>query len=1028
MKQLLEQRGFFPALALTLAVLALAGAGCTFVSAGSAVRTESHPSRPEPYAGRIIELRDLTPVTGLNLSVHPPVEIVRDGKAVAVIYVADAKGRGRFDPHAYRHMLAAFPPVLTRLVEELVEVVRLSSGAVLERVDQPPSADQPAIVIGDCEETRRAGIDAASIPIEGFVVKTGPNRVYLVGSTQALPPGVSGANDGTAWAVADFLERIVGVRWYWPAEYGGRSIPRRKSLILDPIHYRDQPVFRLRTIHPDENALLALSFSPHAPLPADHKILPFAPGVLPAGESAITAVPQRALWRIGVSLPYQTVQQGGKHSDMAGTFAGDPTGETVFALRADGARDRSVLCYSAPETLAGAIRRCEQVWDTGARPGSWITSTSANIWFPSTPGLACHCQACRATAAPFRDDRALTAGLAARYGDRPAFERVEQLAHEQVIGLFVKRLSEEVAKRWPDKKVIYYPWGTNCPEGMTFPSNLVVHALNMSYAMGLMHQPALRQEQEARLHAWSRTPKEAPSPEGSRTAGDLSINTWFGAYGPSDWTYGPVQYPHVVQDFYRSNRAVMGGSSVLTYSAPCWTTLAPTFYVWMRVLWNPELDVDATLDDLCSRLFGSGANSARALLRLECERWEGVTWTHPLLENDTTSVGEDSRRFSNDRHFRESWPPDVVARMKALRDQALAEMSGDPAARQAFLYWTWTFDAFLKEAEALQRHADQTADAPRSETAASHPVGANADLPAPPTPTPPEIRTNAQDGAEMARIPAGEFLMGTRAAERDAWLATHPQATDDLFLFTDEQPGRPVYLDDYYLYTTEVTVAQYRKFCTATGRAMPSEPAVMVMPPGWKWQDTHPIVNVSWNDAQSYAEWAGAALPTEAQWEKAARGKDRRVFPWGNAWPPPRGAGNFADQTCAAYGKFSRAFLSTSRGQAAITYTTFIADFTDGFALTAPVGGDSPNPFGIHDLAGNVREWCADWYAAEYDPIHPARNPTGPATGVWRVVRGGSWHGSTPGAFRTACRGDYHHLPVGSPSCVVGFRCVVRAP
>jgi len=95
-------------------------------------------------------------------------------------------------------------------------------------------------------------------------------------------------------------------------------------------------------------------------------------------------------------------------------------------------------------------------------------------------------------------------------------------------------------------------------EGIGFSSNLVVQALNMSYSMGLMHQPAVRREQEARLRAWSGAAKDATSTESSGTAAARPVNTWFGSYGPSDWTYGPVQYPHVVQDFYRANRAFIG--------------------------------------------------------------------------------------------------------------------------------------------------------------------------------------------------------------------------------------------------------------------------------------------------------------------------------------------------------------------------------------------------------------------------------------------------------------------------------------
>jgi hypothetical protein len=176
---------------------------------------------------------DLPPVTWKEAPKHPPVEIVRDGKAKAVVYVAEPSPS----------------TTLKRLIEELIDVIHLSTGAKLKVVDELPSADQPAIVIGECEETRKAGIDAERIPVEGFVVKTARNRVYLVGSKQALPPGSSPwaywANEGTAWAVADFLERFVGVRWYWPTEVGGRSVIRSSSLVIPPVHYSDQPVFSL---------------------------------------------------------------------------------------------------------------------------------------------------------------------------------------------------------------------------------------------------------------------------------------------------------------------------------------------------------------------------------------------------------------------------------------------------------------------------------------------------------------------------------------------------------------------------------------------------------------------------------------------------------------------------------------------------------------------------------------------------------------------------------------------------------------
>jgi len=159
-----------------------------------------------------------------------------------------------------------------------------------------------------------------------------------------------------------------------------------------------------------------------------------------------------------------------------------------------------------------------------------------------------------------------------------------------------------------------------------------------------------------------------------------------------------------------------------------------------------------------------------------------------------------------------------------------------------------------------------------------------------------------------------------------------------------------VFLDGYRIYRYEVTVAQYRKFCSATGRTMPETPF-------WNWEDTHPVVNVTWYEAAAYAKWAGGRLPTEAQWEKAARGTDGRKYPWGNI----RDLNN-----CNCMWKEWK---------------------------TMPVGhyAAGVSPCGCYDMAGNAYEWCADWYAADYYRRSPKRNPTGPKKGTFRVRRGGAW-------------------------------------
>ena len=204
--------------------------------------------------------------------------------------------------------------------------------------------------------------------------------------------------------------------------------------------------------------------------------------------------------------------------------------------------------------------------------------------------------------------------------------------------------------------------------------------------------------------------------------------------------------------------------------------------------------------------------------------------------------------------------------------------------------------------------------------------------------------TRPADGAVMVYLPAGEFLMGS--AEDD------PTADDD------EKPQHTLYLDAFWIDKTEVTNAQYRQ-CVEAGAC--EEPGC------WYIEEAsapdQPVVCVDWYDAQVYAEWVGGRLPTEAEWEKAARGTDGRLWPWGNE-PPDKDLCNF---------------LGDNVGQA------------------TPVGQYSPrgdSPYGCADMAGNVWEWLADWYGVDYYTSSPSRNPQGPESGDERVLRGGSFSDS----------------------------------
>jgi sulfatase modifying factor 1 len=235
----------------------------------------------------------------------------------------------------------------------------------------------------------------------------------------------------------------------------------------------------------------------------------------------------------------------------------------------------------------------------------------------------------------------------------------------------------------------------------------------------------------------------------------------------------------------------------------------------------------------------------------------------------------------------------------------------------------------------------------------------------PPAVVAPKIRVtgpgraiNEIDGAELCWVPAGAFLMGSTATEGSA----------------DERPQRKVTLDGYWMYRYPVTLAQYQAYAKAANREMPALAWGQGMHLDATTDDGRFPFLSNWYDAEAYARWAGGALPTEAQWEKAARGTDGRRYPWGHAWDPTR---------AVALEQSSDRCLSGSM----------------------PVGSTpaGASPYGVEDMAGNVFEWVNDWYQYDAYTKAPAVNPRGPATGTHKVLRGGDSMWDERFA-RTACR------------------------
>ena len=543
------------------------------------------------------EAKDLNPVTIKEAPKHEPVVLVAEGQGKASIVVMNKAAGAR----------------------DLQSFIEKATGAKLPIVND--KLVKPAIVLGDCPEAAALGLESSKMPVEGFAIRTAPDVVFIVGR-----PHDRNAN-GQLWGVFEFLERFVGVRWYFPPAVAkgpqiGQSIPKSTELAVPPAWVEDAPTFRMRVLWP------ACSEPWH-------------------GKGINMGVLHRFL-RGGNSWPIQLrVHQPywHKYEELR------KERPEVYQLRRDGSRQHEVICYGSPKTLETYLEGIQNHLDGKGPAYAPITNRAITV-SPADVELSCYCKDCR----KLWDDQA------GQYGGA-----------SKVMATFVDRLAREVKKRWPKEgfTVIFLPYlnYTAAPEGFKFPGNVEVQICGMP-GLACHKEPAIRDSEQANIDRWIAT-------SGRR------IQNWHYCCWPAHKTKAAYQYPHVVRDHYQQNLKKTIGTFI-NGVADHWPRQHISLYCWLKVLWDPEFDVDAAIDEFARRMFGPAAGTMRELLGLQIDGWEKSRWP--------------GGRFSPRGIYTASFPPETVEKIKSLLAKARELAVDDELATARLNYCAPALEAFFEEA------------------------------------------------------------------------------------------------------------------------------------------------------------------------------------------------------------------------------------------------------------------------------------------------------------------------------------------
>lgn len=422
---------------------------------------------------------------------------------------------------------------------------------------------------------------------------------------------------GAAYHAAyDFAERVLGVRHYWPAKDGGRSVVKTDRIVIPPQFFSDAPVFKKRQHWPHDATVDGAAMKP-----GDSN-----------GKTHVVHAPHR--WAKDTVRNYLATRPG------------------IFQLRRDGRRTPPMLCYGNPETLATYKERITGEIERGESSGGIVSLKSKCVTVSQWDGsVVCVCEHC----AKLRD-RSLGAS-----GD----------ASPVIWGWFTRELSDWMAAKYPGWTITILPYHNTCevPPGLVFTNGNVEAFLCVMPGLAMLKQPEVKAREEALMRRW-------------KAATGRKVQIWHYDCWPAEFTCAPYVYGETIAAHYRDCRDVTVGTFINGGNPRERRALSD--YVWMKVLWNPDVDVQAIYDEFCARMFGPGAQPMRTLVRMQEDGWNRPWKT---------------AKVSNKNIYEVSYPRTDVLKMRALIDEAQRLAADDRSARARIAYYAKGFDRFFRESE-----------------------------------------------------------------------------------------------------------------------------------------------------------------------------------------------------------------------------------------------------------------------------------------------------------------------------------------